>query len=273
MGMPSLGGRQAVRLHTREGREAGHRRLQVCGTRCLGCLLPSRTVPGLQGERRLPCARLILCRRIGFRPQVAQPDQISPEQKGMQVNDLSGILVSLITGNLLQLSLLLAAGVAYLRGRGTQRAYQGGWDFHIDWHLDFAERELFGQPVREPHSDGKVRLIITGGLSHSRYRGGFGVFQLRDGIDPYSIVVVEIVEVVLTPRQGFIQNLKRGQELREFRLHSVARQKMREFDYGPFANYHVVINYNDNHRLSGSLVVRKPRLPDEQVAELRATRT
>ncbi len=189
------------------------------------------------------------------------------------MEDSPGLISTLVLGNLLQLTLLLGTGVQYVRGRGTQRAYQGRWQFRIDWHHHWAEGHLFNQPVKQPHSHGDVRLFMTHPLSGSRYRGGFGEFDLRDGEDKFAELVIEVQNLTLGRRKGLIRNLRQGEDLKEFQLRSLARHKVRDFNYGSWIDYFVVIGLSSGDRLQGNVVVRQPGKPDEVVADFRATRS
>ncbi len=191
----------------------------------------------------------------------------------VNLDDPSGLVTTLVLGNLLQLTLLLGTGVQYVRGRGTQQAYQGRWQFRIDWHPHWAQGHLFNRPVKQPHSHGDVRLFMTHPLSGSKYRGGFGEFDLRDGEDKYAELVVEVQNLVLGRRKGLIRNMRQGENLEEFQLRSLARRKVRDFSYGSWIDYFVVIGKSSGDLMQGQLVVRRPKEPDEVVADFRATRS
>jgi len=161
----------------------------------------------------------------------------------------SGLLANAIWG-------LLGAGVvsvfeAYRRER---RKFAGRWQLTVRWTAEWAEH-LFGKEVSDPYSNGDISLSYGIG-EHRRQYYGLGYFQLFDGMMQYSHLCVRIYGVKV--KRHFVSSrfpFFGSCSIQQWNLESLIRDKLKRFNYSPFAQYCMRFTRGDGDHMEGEMIV------------------
>ncbi|WP_374565127.1 hypothetical protein [Nitrosomonas sp.] len=139
----------------------------------------------------------------------------------------------------------------------------------ITWDSTYADT-LFGEHVEAPHSGGRIALTYGCGSNKDQY-WGIGYFELRASTQQYAQLCVEFDNITV----GY-KIFNRGlpllfaREIRSFDLHSLVREKTRDFKYGVWVQYRMVFKTISADRLVGDMVLVNT---GERVGSVNATRT
>jgi hypothetical protein len=159
-------------------------------------------------------------------------------------------------------SFSLGVFTQWLRKRAFdgERRFTGRWSLRIKWDRAWA-KELFGEDVTEPHSEGDCFLAFLGGVYW-----GLSFFKLKAGADEYAHLCVYLDSVKVEQAR-----FSRTWHLKECYLRSAIRNQVRQFAYGPFVHYRIRFTKSSPNELDGNIDV-PGRNPPCDAGSLTATR-
>ena len=174
------------------------------------------------------------------------------ELSGLSAEDLRNIWLNLVANAAWVAGTLLFSAVigVYLRDRGR---FAGRWSMTITWDAEYA-RTLYGGPVDAPHSGGRIALAYGTGAEKNCY-WGIGYFELRASTQQYAQLCVEFDNIVVGYKIfNFGLPMFFARKLKSFDLHSLLREKTREFEYGAWVQYRMVFDRATVDRLEGQMI-------------------
>lgn len=126
------------------------------------------------------------------------------------------------------------------------------WETTVEWNETYADTLFNFQnktkmkydsnfTILEPISEGKVIFLFKNNIP-----SGSGVFTTKNNGETNSKLYVEISNIILE-----------NKKLVSFELKTAIRQKVKEFSYGPFQHYKIIINGTINNKSKGIMNIKK----------------